>query len=203
MSHSGSRAEEAVSAKASIIGAAVELFARKGFANTSVREIAEAAGVAKPTLYYYFGSKHGLGLAVLKRAGQLLMDEIAWETKAATDPVGKIVGFINAHFTVCRENEALARFVYSLSFAPPESPPGLDVIKVHEEALDVLTRTIDEAVEKNVVKPEWRESATMAVMGIINIHLMHFLVQGMAVDRSHVVRSVKGMLEGVGDRRNG
>ena len=36
-----------------------------GFDATSVREIVEAAGVAKPTLYYYFGSKEGLAQALL------------------------------------------------------------------------------------------------------------------------------------------
>jgi AcrR family transcriptional regulator len=39
---------------------AAKLFASRGYDATSIREIVEAAGVAKPTLYYYFGSKEGL-----------------------------------------------------------------------------------------------------------------------------------------------
>ena len=37
-----------------IARAAARLFAERGYDATSVREIVEAAGVAKPTLYYYF-----------------------------------------------------------------------------------------------------------------------------------------------------
>ena len=41
------------------------LFAEQGYDATSVREIVETAGVAKPTLYYYFRSKEGLAQALL------------------------------------------------------------------------------------------------------------------------------------------
>src|SRR5215471_7252303 len=44
---------------------AARLFAARGYDATSVREIVEAAGVAKPTLYYYFKSKEGLASALL------------------------------------------------------------------------------------------------------------------------------------------
>ena len=44
---------------------AARLFAEKGYDATSVREIVEAAGVTKPTLYYHFGSKRELAEALL------------------------------------------------------------------------------------------------------------------------------------------
>jgi AcrR family transcriptional regulator len=48
-----------------IIDAAVRLIAERGFAATSVEEIAEAAGVAKGSVYYNFGSKGVLFAAIL------------------------------------------------------------------------------------------------------------------------------------------
>lgn len=44
---------------------AAKLFADRGYEATSVREIVEAAGVAKPTLYYHFQSKEGLATALV------------------------------------------------------------------------------------------------------------------------------------------
>ncbi|MGH2514030.1 MAG: TetR/AcrR family transcriptional regulator [Ktedonobacterales bacterium] len=41
------------------------LFMQRGFASVSVGEVAQAAGVTKPTLYYHFGDKEGLYAAVL------------------------------------------------------------------------------------------------------------------------------------------
>lgn len=40
--------------------AALRLFLERGFAATSVREIAREVGVTVPTLYYHFGSKDGI-----------------------------------------------------------------------------------------------------------------------------------------------
>ncbi len=48
-----------------IIDAAVQLIAERGFSATSVDEIAEAAHVAKGSVYYNFGSKADLFSAVL------------------------------------------------------------------------------------------------------------------------------------------
>ena len=51
-----------------ILGAAEELFARHGFDGTSMQQIAEAAGVARATPSYFFGSKAALYDEVLVRA---------------------------------------------------------------------------------------------------------------------------------------
>jgi AcrR family transcriptional regulator len=48
-----------------LLKVALQLFAQKGFESTSVREIASAAEVTKPTIYYHFKSKEGLYLELL------------------------------------------------------------------------------------------------------------------------------------------
>ncbi len=57
-----------------IIEVATKLFATQGYGSTSVREVVEAVGVTKPTLYYYFGSKEGLFLAVVNHHMQIGRD---------------------------------------------------------------------------------------------------------------------------------
>jgi len=43
-----------------IFTVAARLFAEKGYSAVSMREISEHAGLSKPTIYYYFGSKEGI-----------------------------------------------------------------------------------------------------------------------------------------------
>lgn len=50
-----------------ILNCALELFHARGYDAVGVQEIAETAGVTKPTLYYYFGNKRGLLEALLSR----------------------------------------------------------------------------------------------------------------------------------------
>lgn len=56
-----------------IVAVAVTEFAARGYARASMVEIASRAGISKPLVYQYFGSKEGLYLAGLHAvAGQLL-----------------------------------------------------------------------------------------------------------------------------------
>ena len=49
-----------------ILREATKLFANKGYAATSVREVVEASGCTKPALYYYFKSKDALFLEAIR-----------------------------------------------------------------------------------------------------------------------------------------
>ncbi|PWN01495.1 TetR/AcrR family transcriptional regulator [Nocardioides silvaticus] len=69
-----------------IVEVAGQVFAERGFALASVSEIAERAGISKPLIYNYFGSKEGLLVACLRRGGQVLAEEM--ERTAALGEVG-------------------------------------------------------------------------------------------------------------------
>lgn len=56
-----------------ILEVAGSVFSRRGFHSTSMEEIAEGAGVTKPLLYRYFGSKDALYLATITQVGNHLM----------------------------------------------------------------------------------------------------------------------------------
>jgi AcrR family transcriptional regulator len=56
-----------------ILDVAGGVFARQGYHPASMDEIAELAGVSKPLVYSYFGSKEGLYLAYIERAGTELL----------------------------------------------------------------------------------------------------------------------------------
>ncbi len=51
-----------------IIGAALHLFARQGYRDTTTRDIAEAAGVAAGTIFNYFPAKESLAMYVIAEA---------------------------------------------------------------------------------------------------------------------------------------
>jgi AcrR family transcriptional regulator len=64
-----------------ILRGALEAFAEHGFHGTSVREIATRAGVTVPLLYYHYGSKEGIFLALI----DLAIQDLAWRTEAAAE----------------------------------------------------------------------------------------------------------------------
>lgn len=71
----------------SIIDAAEKVFFQKGFTTAKMEEVAQAAGMSKPSLYFYFRSKEELYMAITYRAFQLLIDtyyQIIRETSQLT-----------------------------------------------------------------------------------------------------------------------
>ena len=56
--------------KRAIVGAALPLFARQGYAETTTKDLAQAAGVSQPLLYKHFPSKEALYREILKFSRQ-------------------------------------------------------------------------------------------------------------------------------------
>jgi len=66
--------------------AAFLLFNQKGFHETTMAEIAVAAGIAKGTVYLYFPSKEQLYAEMTKREFGRFLDELKQKLAAAADP---------------------------------------------------------------------------------------------------------------------
>ncbi|MBV1904412.1 MAG: TetR family transcriptional regulator C-terminal domain-containing protein [Marinosulfonomonas sp.] len=85
-----------------ILEAALEVFSQHGFRGSTVDQIADAAGLSKPNLLYYFPSKEAIHLELL--AG--LMD--TWlaplhQLNTDGDPVDEIVGYVLRKLAMARE----------------------------------------------------------------------------------------------------
>ena len=84
----------------SIIDAAVLLFARKGFAGTTTRQIAEAAGVSEALVFKYFASKTALYAAMFDGCEEVNPSlQRLQQLPAGTQTLVEIVEGVMAHFT--------------------------------------------------------------------------------------------------------
>ena len=79
--------KDAGACREGILNSAETLFAQKGFAATSMREIAGQVGVTPAMVHYYFGSKIQLLRNVLDRTLQPLAEAVEEMRETATDPV--------------------------------------------------------------------------------------------------------------------
>ena len=69
-----------------MLDAAVAVFAERGYHGASMDEIAAGAGVTKPMVYSYFGSKEDLYLACIDHAGTRLMEAVDEAGREERDP---------------------------------------------------------------------------------------------------------------------
>src|SRR5207245_966193 len=81
-----------------ILEAARKIFAKKGYEAATVDDVAEAAGVAKGTLYLYFRSKREIYLTALRHDVLALNRETASRVQAAPAVEAQVRAFIDARF---------------------------------------------------------------------------------------------------------
>lgn len=82
-----------------LIETAARLFLEKGFAQTSVKDIVEAAKVAQGTFYYYFASKDEVLAAVGMHLMRQLLEEIKAISEADITPAEKINNIVDLIFS--------------------------------------------------------------------------------------------------------
>jgi AcrR family transcriptional regulator len=89
-----------------MLRAAGEVFARTGFHDASMDAIAEAAGISKPMLYNYFGSKQGLYAAYIERSGRVLVTSMREADSRDAPAAQRLHTGILAFLTYAEEHSA-------------------------------------------------------------------------------------------------
>jgi len=137
---------------AEILEAARKVFARKGFNGATVDDIAEAAAVAKGTVYLYFPSKRDIYLAALKRGLTTLIEETKRNVAAAASPADKLRAFISTRLQFADENRDLAP-ILQVEFANLGLPQShKEFRQLYLEQVNTLRSVLDEAVRQGQVR---------------------------------------------------
>jgi AcrR family transcriptional regulator len=108
-----------------ILRSAAEAFADRGYAATSMEEVAGAAGITRLIVYRHFASKRELYDAVLERVADRLRDEFTAELRPGR--VGE--GAVRALLTVARENPAGFSLLWRHAAREPQFTEHADAIR--------------------------------------------------------------------------
>ena len=94
-----------------IIEAAVRVFARNGYYNSRVSDIAREAGVASGTIYLYFKTKEEILVSLFREKMAAWVAYVREAIADESDPVAKIRRLVALHFSVLEKDPALAEVV--------------------------------------------------------------------------------------------
>ena len=88
----------------SLLGEALTLFITQGYHATTVEEIAQAAGLTKGAVYFYFKSKANVLKALLDRTEELtIAPTIAAMASAGEDPEDRLSAFVRSQSVIGAE----------------------------------------------------------------------------------------------------
>jgi len=103
--------------QAEIFSAALRLFQEKGYHGASMQDLADAVGMQKASLYYYFRSKEDLLVLVCERGTRALTRELSAIVDAALPPSEKLRRAIECHLVaLCEQLELFTVFLHEQKF---------------------------------------------------------------------------------------
>ncbi len=88
--------------RAAILSAGLDIFSQYGFRGATLDQIADAAGLSKPNLLYYFPSKEAIHTALLERLLETWLDPLK-ALDGSGDPVAEIMGYAQRKLAMSRD----------------------------------------------------------------------------------------------------
>jgi AcrR family transcriptional regulator len=152
-----------------ILEAARKVFAMKGFNDATVDDIADAAGVAKGTVYLYYRSKRDVYFAALKFGIQQMYAALDEELKAQSTAEGKLRALIAVKLAYFDENRDFFKIYYSEVGNICLHPGTIDneFKAMYLGQAKVVESILKEGARKKVLRPVRAEQAAFAISDII------------------------------------
>lgn len=163
----------AVQRRRQLFDVSLEVFAQRGFHETSMSEIAEAAGVTKPVLYQHFRSKRELYLELLGDVGQRLLEEVQKATAAAGGPRQQVASGFAAYFRFVADHESAFRLLFG-GDGREADPEFADAVRRVEDAMaDAIAALIDADIDDG-----HRRLLAYGVVGLAEATSRHWVLSG-------------------------
>jgi len=184
-----------------IVDASMDLFARRGYHGTSVAQIAQATGLTKGALYWYFKGKEDLFLTVLDRIRTRWRDEIISRVEASEGVRDKLEQLFEAtsEMVASTDNPYSMHLFLVAAGAQPEMTDFEDAIRsTYAEYMKLIAETIRNGQEDGEIKKDIdAESAALGIIGCLEgivlqarLHPPATVATSVAEMKRHFIRSL-------------
>jgi TetR/AcrR family transcriptional regulator len=171
------RSRNAAASRTCILEHAISEFASQGVAGARTAAIAEAAGVNKALLYYYFKDKESLYSASLQAVFSGLVGDVLPLLESSLSPGEKILRLARVHFEYLIRHPHYPRLIQlELARAGNTGEPSRDFRAISKSHFIPLQRAGLKAVEEGIASGELRKvEAVGALRAIFAMNVFYFV----------------------------
>jgi AcrR family transcriptional regulator len=182
--------------------AAFRLFVTKGYAATTLQQIADTVGMTKGAIFFYFQSKENLLFHLLQLAEQNIV--VAFETQCKTaegNALDRIVAFFHhgARQGLERPYELLCLIQISIEFGGQDNEIGKRVSAIYQRNYDLLTQVVVDGQERGELESSIRPTEFVSM--IVAMHdgmMLEWHRRGGEIDGRRLVQAVRlAVLHGI------
>ncbi len=183
--------------KEKIMQCALELFSDKGYEGTGIQEITQAAGITKPTLYYYFGNKEGLLKAILDFYFSDFTVKLENAAAYSGDTVNTVTQISRMFLTAAKENTLFYRMYLSMSLSAVNTTSFLCITPFCERISGIVETFFLKAAQDNGNMKGHEKEITMSYLGVINSYALLLLNGKLELSEKLIYRIVHLFLHGI------
>jgi TetR/AcrR family fatty acid metabolism transcriptional regulator len=186
----------------SILDAGLRAFARQGFAQTPVAEVAAAAGVASGTVIYHFQTKENLLFILAWECLHMLYRRCSTAVAGAPPGPDRVLAYVDAYFDYLRQEPD--RILLLLKTQPRELSeitlaPGLDILTLWQGSRRLLVDAFSESLADNPTEGAEPERLAVSLLAHLSgaawLHLFfNEDLEGMRESARGVARSLSSGL---------
>jgi len=183
--------------RAAILQIALELFARRGYEAVGIQEIVDSAGITKPTLYHYFGSKSGLLEVLLKESFDPFINALHGAARYEGDVTNTLRAVTDYFLQFARQNPLLFRFYLNSQVAPQDSDLFKASIFVNQQQQRILQDLFLQAANDHGNMKGRHVAYAASFLGLVNTYALLALIGGVEPDDTLVYRVVHQFMHGI------
>ena len=154
-----------------LLNCALDLFTARGYDAVGVQEVADAAGLKKPTLYHYFGSKSGLLKAILEENFVELFAALEEASVYHRDVVSTLGAIAASYFDFARKHRKFYRMQLSMWFSPVESEAFKAIAAINEKQQQIMETFFLRAAEDHGNMKGRHKAYAATFLGMINTYI--------------------------------
>lgn len=185
-----------------VLDAALEIFARDGYSDTAVDDIARVSATSKGGIYFHFPSKQLLFNALLDEAASLLINRIEAAMAAEPDIIAKGDAALGAVLETFAGHRKLARILLVDGLGAGHDF-NRKMAELHDRFAAVIERYLDEAITQGAMPPVDTDVASVAWFGAVNQVVIRWVLTGRPERLEDAYPSLRSLLHhGIAATRN-
>jgi len=136
-----------------IIDASVRVFARQGFFQSTISQIAREAGVAGGTIYLYFKNKEDILIQIFDLKTRQVFEKFKEEVDKAGSSLDKLKNLIRRHLEEFQQDREMA-ILYQAETHRQGRPFEAHIKKMSEMYLDIVSEIVEQGQQEGVIRKD-------------------------------------------------
>lgn len=174
--------------KAKLLEAATELFAKKGFHSSTIRDIASEMNMSIANIYHHFGSKEGLLVAILLNSAEGIVSELHKIAEADMTPLERFRILLKTHLLLscARTKEAKVYFLDREQL----TDEGHEInLSIQRDVLEIYRKILGELAQEGYLRSRSATITAFNIFGVINWFLRWYRPDG-ALSKEEIIEEI-------------